>query len=358
MTTRRAVLGGLAATAFLPNPGWSNVGAPVALSAARLPDGAWRLVGLDATGAITFEIPLPARGHAAAAHPLEAEAVAIARRPGRFAVVLDCVEGQVRKTLAAPEGRHFYGHAAFTRDGRYLLTTENAFETGEGRVGIWDRAAGFERVADVPSGGIGPHEIIRLPDGAFAIANGGIRTHPASGRDKLNLETMRANLTIMTADGVITDRAEMPDPHRLNSLRHIASLPDGRIGCGYQWQGDPFEVPALLAVFETGKGLEFVDMDEPDMRRLDAYIGSIAAIGAQGFSASSPRGGQVVSFGAYGRVGKRFTAQDVCGIASSDHSQTLVTDGLGQVYAHDHDELRVLARHDMAFDNHLVSLSA
>ncbi|MCY4179352.1 MAG: DUF1513 domain-containing protein, partial [Litoreibacter sp.] len=181
MTTRRAVLGGLAASAFLPKTGWSQVGEPVALSAAQRPDGALSLVGLDAQGTIVFEIPLSARGHAAAAHPTEAEAVAIARRPGRFAVVLDCAEGRVRTTLEAPDGRHFYGHAAFSRDGKYLFTTENAFEKGEGRVGIWDRSAGFERVGEVSSGGIGPHEIIRLPDGAFAIANGGIRTHPATG---------------------------------------------------------------------------------------------------------------------------------------------------------------------------------
>lgn len=358
VSTRRAVLGGLAASAFLPKTGWSKVGAPVALSAALRPGGAMSLVGLDVQGAITFEIPLPARGHAAAAHPTDAEAVAIARRPGRFAVVLDCTDGRVLTTLEAPTGRHFYGHAAFTNDGRYLLTTENAFESGEGRVGIWDRAAGFDRVGDVSSGGIGPHEIIRLPGGAFAIANGGIRTHPATGRDKLNLETMRANLTVMNADGEITDQAQPPELHKFNSLRHIAALPDGRIGCGFQWQGDPFEVPALLAAFEKGKGLAFVDMDEPDLRSLNAYIGSVAAIGLDSFIASSPRGGRVVPFDADGSLGKGFSASDVCGVASSDNTETLVTDGLGRVYACKPQKLTRLARHDLAFDNHLVSLNS
>ncbi|MEM9581467.1 MAG: DUF1513 domain-containing protein, partial [Pseudomonadota bacterium] len=125
MTTRRNVLAGLATTGLMPAFGWASVGSPVAISAARLPGGADALVGLTDGGALAFTLALPSRGHAAATHPLQAEVVAFARRPGTFAKVIECTSGRVVQTLAAREGRHFYGHGAFSKDGQLLFTTEN-----------------------------------------------------------------------------------------------------------------------------------------------------------------------------------------------------------------------------------------
>ena len=139
MPKRREILTGLAASALLPAQAWSAVGSPVAISAARKPDSTYILVGLGQNGDLTFQVPLPGRGHAAAAHPYDAEVVASARRPGTFAVVIDCAEGHIKQQLIAPKGRHFYGHATFSANGEYPFTTENAYDTGEGRIGVWDR---------------------------------------------------------------------------------------------------------------------------------------------------------------------------------------------------------------------------
>lgn len=79
MPSRRTLLVGLGTAALTPSLGWAAVGRPVAVSAAKLPGGAFVLVGLSQLGDITFQIPLPGRGHAAAAHPHLAEVVAIAR---------------------------------------------------------------------------------------------------------------------------------------------------------------------------------------------------------------------------------------------------------------------------------------
>jgi len=49
-----------------------------------------------------------ARGHDAAAQPTRPEAVAFARRPGRFALVIDCRNGDVTARLLAPQGRYFH----------------------------------------------------------------------------------------------------------------------------------------------------------------------------------------------------------------------------------------------------------
>ena len=55
----------------------------------------------------------------------------MARRPGRFMLIVDLATGSLRDMVNAPEGRHFYGHAAFSADGRRLFTTENDFNARE-----------------------------------------------------------------------------------------------------------------------------------------------------------------------------------------------------------------------------------
>ena len=124
---RRQFLGGIFAAGLMPVPTWADAGSPAFLSAAAKPDGGFVLCGIGAGLDIRFEIPLPARGHAAAAHPNRPEAVAFARRPGTFAVVIDCATGAQKAMLTAPEGRHFYGHGAFSSDGGLLYTTENDY---------------------------------------------------------------------------------------------------------------------------------------------------------------------------------------------------------------------------------------
>ena len=62
------------------------------------------------------------------------------------------------------------------------------------------------------NGSFGPHEIRLLPQGdTLVVANGGIETHPDSGRSKLNLPTMRPNLAYITIDGALKDRVAPPD---------------------------------------------------------------------------------------------------------------------------------------------------
>lgn len=356
MATRRHFLAGLTSSVAAPGLSWAAVGNPIALSAAQTADGENLLVGLAADGAIAFRVPLPARGHAAAAHPRLAEAVAIARRPGTFAKVIACTSGAVLKTLTAPAGRHFYGHGAFSADGALLFTPENAFETGEGRIGVWDRTLNYQRIDEFSSGGIGPHEILRLPSGALAIANGGIRTHPDTGRDTLNLESMRGNVSVFSTAGTLLDCAEVPDSMRLNSPRHIASTPGGKVVCGYQWQGDPYDTPQLVGFYDGEGTLWEGEIDARILRSLDGYIGSVCAISDTRFAASSPRGGRIVTLDATGAQRQTHRALDVCGISALSGSHALVTDGYGHVYDLRDSGLEKLRRHPLAFDNHLVAL--
>lgn len=357
MTSRRTFLAGLSATAVSPGLGWASLGNPVVLSAAQSPDGLYGIVGLTETGSIAFKVPLPARGHAAAAHPDIAEAVAIARRPGTFAKVIDCANGQILNTLKAPVGHHFYGHGAFSADGKHLFTTENQFDTGAGRIGVWDRTAGYKRVGEFSSGGVGPHEILKLPSGLLAVANGGIRTHPSTGRKKLNLESMQSNLSVFTVSGVLTDRADVAPDDRLNSLRHIACSPHGTVVCGFQWQGDPYDTPQLVALYQGDGKLRPSQIEDDLLRGLNGYTGSVSAIGRDFFVASSPRGGRLLILDATGRVAHSHQALDVCGIGNTGRAIALVTDGNGHVYRLNNNLFETIAQYPLAFDNHLVALT-
>lgn len=283
-----------ASLAALAAPAWAATGARF-LTAAALPDKSTWLVGLSAEGAVLFRIPVPGRGHAAAAHPHRAEAVAFARRPGRYAVILDCTSGAEIARLTSPAGRHFYGHGAFTADGRYLLTTENDYDGPAGRLGVWDAASGYARIDELPSGGIGPHEILHLPGGGFAVANGGIQTHPDFQRAKLNLPTMQTNLTYLDEAGRITDRILPPDALRQNSIRHIDVDRSGRVLAALQWQGNPLQKVPLALSHRRGAALQF--HNHPDTAKLRHYGGSVAVAGdGSEFAVTGPKGGHVLYF--------------------------------------------------------------
>lgn len=68
-----------------------------------------------------------------------------------------------RLGLTPPEGRQFNGHGAFSADGKALFTSEQRSDTSEGVIGVWDAEAGYTRYDEFPSGGIGPHDLRRMP---------------------------------------------------------------------------------------------------------------------------------------------------------------------------------------------------
>jgi uncharacterized protein len=360
MPTRRGFLATALVTALIPRATWADAGAPGYLAAARMPDGAYRLFGLDAGGGAIFSLALPDRGHAAAAHPVRPEAVAFARRPGTFAIVLDCAAGREVAALSAPEGRHFYGHGAFTRDGDLLLTTENDLATGAGRLGIWDARRRYVRVGEIGSGGEGPHDIARLPGSdTFVIANGGIETHPDSGRTPLNLATMRSSLAYLTADGGVIERVDLAPELRLNSIRHLALRDDGLVAFAMQWQGDAAERPALLGLHRRGGAARLLQAPEPLHGRMDNYAGSVSFSGAATrIAISSPRGSMVQVFDAEtGVFVDRLEAADVCGLNACGAGFVAST-GTGLVTRFGAPDLGGPAQHAVNWDNHLVRVRA
>ena len=357
---RRTFLASLAAATSLAQSGWAAAGSPAFLAAARLPAGDYAVLGLTGQGEEIFRLALPARGHAGAAHPTQPIAVAFARRPGVFGLVIDCVHGAVIAQLEPPAGRQFNGHGAFSADGTRLYTSEVVAEGSEGRIGVWEVST-WRRIAEFASHGIGPHEILRLPDREdLVIANGGIQTDP-SDRTPLNLETMRPNLTYLSAAGEVLDQVELPDLAQ-NSIRHLSVRGDGLVGFAMQWQGYPFEAVPLLGLHRLGQAPQLCEPLLGEELAMKGYAGSCAfsASGEQ-VAISSPKGGRVQIYAASGEAVSSAALADVCGLGPAEGGGFTVTDGFGGIaliQAEGAGRARVTegTKNAVAFDNHLIAL--
>jgi uncharacterized protein len=346
---RRTFLATLAAS-LTPRLTWADVGAPAFLAAGKRGE-AFFLHGLTATGTSLFQIALPGRGHAAAAHPVRAEAVAFARRPGTFALVIDCATGATRHRLTPPDGFQFNGHGAYSADGSLLMTSEVVADTSEGRIGLWDTAR-YTRLTDWPSHGIGPHEIKRLPDGRLAVANGGIQTDPVD-RTKLNIPDMAPNLTLLAEDGALLDQVDLPDL-RQNSIRHLA-LQGNSIAFAMQWEGDPTEPVPQLGLWTPGSAPLLCSPPDAQAFTMQGYAGSIAATPDR-ILITSPKGGALMLFDAKGSHIASHHRPDLSGAATNGTAFT-VTDGQGAIWAADDIGLTPLSEDQTLWDNHLVALS-
>ena len=356
MTTRRGFLAGLAAVGAAPGLGWAQVGGPAWLAAARQSDGSFALFGIDPRGALSFAVPLPARGHAGAGHPSRAEAVVFARRPGAYALVIDCATGAVRHRLAPPDGRQFNGHGTFAQGGARLFTSEQQSHDSQGIIGVWDVSAGYARIAEFPSGGIGPHDLRLMPDGqALVVANGGIATDPTD-RTRLNLPTMRPNLSYLTLAGIVAETVELPVELHPASIRHLAVRGDGLVAFALQWEGAPDLTPPLLGLHRRGRAPELARAPLADERAMQGYAGSVAFSGEGGqIALTSPRGGRLHRFDDTGAFLGAVSRADVCGLAPRPGG-FLASDGLGGLIALEGGDARPLAAHPCAWDNHIVAL--
>lgn len=350
---RRAFLSGMTVGITLSGYGWAATGETRFISAANDAQNRSFLVGMSQSGKEVFRHSIPSRGHAAAIHPKRAEAVAFARRPGNFAMIIECAGGHVIAQLNSQEGRHFYGHGAFSADGNYLLTTENDIDTGTGLIGVWDANQNYRRVDTMRSGGIGPHEIIRLPDGGFAVANGGIQTHPDFGRAKLNIPTMRPNLTYFDNAGRMQDVVEPPADMQKNSIRHIATDDRGRVAIALQWQGNPMENVPLLALHERGQELTY--KIHPLQARLKHYAGSVARNDTR-IVMTGPKGGYVFEFTTKGDpVGAGYDLPLASGVTALDKG-FLITHKGGFSYLNNTGLRHVPTDPTLTWDNHVVHL--
>jgi len=373
---RRTILAGMAAALGLPliplaraaEAASSEAHAPLWLSARGDAEGNYFATGFGPSGRFAFDLPLPTRGHSFAVHPQRPEAIAFGRRPGEFALVIDLDAGREIRTIPAAAGFHFNGHGTFTADGARLFATETEIASGEGIVGIYDPADGYRRVGFFRSNGLDPHDIRLLADGrTLVVANGGLLTHPDAPGIKLNVATMRPNLTYLDArDGTKVSVLRLPDEmHRL-SIRHLAIGRNGVVAAALQYEGPSGDLMPLVCLHRPGAAaLETVEVPDEVLRGMRNYCGS-AAVDAEGrvLAVSSPRGGVGLFWDleANRPVGTaRLT--DGCGIAAAGAPGTFLfssgVGGIAEVRPEDGERHRLAsAAADAArWDNHIVSVN-
>lgn len=321
---RRAFLrmaGALWAATLPPGPALALSRADaVFASGFRDPTGAFGLAVLAEDGTVIDRVALPARGHGMAFSPATGHLVAFARRPGTFALVLDRKGAAAPQTIAAAEGRHFFGHGCFSPDGRLLYASENDFDGNRGVVGLYDARDRYRRIGEHPTYGIGTHDLSVSDDGSMLIAaNGGISTHPDFGRTKLDLDHMEPSLALIdAATGALIERHGLPAKLRRLSTRHVDLDAGGRIWFACQYEGPRNDLPPLVGRFGKGEALRFLPLPEATTAGLANYVGAIAVNREKNLvGLTSPKGGRAVILDAQsGRVLRETIVADAAGIAA------------------------------------------
>lgn len=371
---RRSFLAGLGGATVLAASGWhgpalaegliGEIEAPLFATACKRADGSYALAILDEAGQILAEVGLPDRGHGMAVSPDGRRIMAFARRPGTFALLVDPYDRKEPLVIASEPGRHFYGHGCFSADGRLVYAVENDYERVRGVLGVYDVSGrDVRRIGEIETGGIGPHDLLLMPDGkTMVIANGGIQTDPGQPREKLNIETMDPSVAYLdlASGDVLAQHRLSKDLHKL-SLRHMALDGKGQVWVGGQFEGDLQQRPPLVARMTQDTGPVLTDIPDQLASGLQSYIGSVVANRTGDVVATSaPRGGQVMFWSA--STGELLGAKaviDGCGVAPIDGSAFLISDGLGGLrYLEDPDAVPdVLAQvPGISFDNHMFAL--
>ncbi|MBV2123483.1 MAG: DUF1513 domain-containing protein, partial [Candidatus Thiodiazotropha sp. (ex Ctena orbiculata)] len=324
----------------------------------------YSLSWFDSSRHAKIDIPAGFRGHGVSLRPHGRVALMFARRPGTLAIEVDLQNKAYRQAFECKQKRHLFGHGCFSADGKLLFTTEADLDTGQGLIVIRDADDDYRMLDEIPSYGIGPHELKLLNDGrTLVVANGGILTHPDSGRKKLNLDSMASNLCyIDTVSGKQLSRHRVEEAK--SSIRHLDVADDDTVAFAMQFQRSAaaHQRPvALAASHRLGTPIRLFEAPEPLLMRMNDYMGSVVINNLSrvaGFT--SPKGSVAVFWHLeQGSLLGYHRLHDVCGIAvTADQQHFALSSSNGQMRlldSHTLKENRAQRQHpDARWDNHLL----
>ncbi|AIR87993.1 DUF1513 domain-containing protein [Pseudomonas cremoricolorata] len=280
MLRRQALKLGSALLSALNLGGWRlarNAGStPLLLSARDDSDGKHYAVGYRLDGSEVFATAVNQRCHAIVNHPSKPLALFVARRPGTESYLIDLRDGRLLQTLTSQPNRHFYGHAVLHKDGEWLYATENdTTDPGRGVLGVYRfEDDQLHYTGEIPTHGIGPHELAWLPDGeTLVVANGGIRTE-AESRVEMNLDAMQPSLVLMQRDGTLLSQETLSQ--QMNSVRHLAIARDGTVLACQQYMGAAEDTPELLAIKRPGQPFQAFPVAASQLQSMAHYTASVA----------------------------------------------------------------------------------
>lgn len=318
------------------------------------------VAAFDAAGKVAFACPLPGRMHGAAAHPDGSCAVVMARRPGRWFALVDLATGRmVGDAVALPADRRGTGHGVFNADASLFFMAEDDSAKERGALALLDPKAGYKRIGEIADVGVGPHEVLALDGGTkgggvLAVADGGVFTHPDTGRVKLNLDAMDPALHyIDAASRRVVETMRLPAEYNNLGIRHIAAGPRGAVFFGMQDERPGGGLQPLVGVHRRGGPPALLTAPDEVWRRLDGYVGSMACDGRI-VAASSPRGGAVATWDAEtGAFIDLIDLPDGCGLgaAAGPDGGIIATSGFGRIL--DPDGATLAETPALRWDNHL-----
>ncbi|MBF7072196.1 DUF1513 domain-containing protein [Glaciecola sp. MH2013] len=325
-------------------------------------DGSYSVAAVDVLGNIISKVALPQRAHDVLEMPHKPGHVLVfARRPDRFAMEIDLASGQIVKRFSSQADTHFYGHGVLSKNGDYLFTTENRYDFKQGLIVVRNTST-FEVEGRFDSHGIGPHELVFMPDNnTLALANGGIETHPDYPRIKLNLDSMQSNLSYINSQTGALEHQVLPKDPQL-SLRHLDVNPQGRVVVGAQYQGKRGKIQALVFSHHMhDKELMPMQASNTQWQQMQQYTASVVCHQNQAY-VTCPRGNSLFIFDLVkNKALAQITQKDVAGLVKTG-SGIASSNGLGQISllkgrasAPAYKELNFPS---LKFDNHMTSIIA
>lgn len=361
--SRRALLASGAAALLVRGAARASDGGRYLSAAATLTNNRYAVVAVDEDGQIDFDLDLADRGHGLAVRPGSSEAICFARRPGRFALVIDTLAGAVVTEIPAAPARHFSGHGLFVQGGDLLLATENDERKHQGLIGVYDTRANYARLGEFTTLGIGPHDLALLPDGkTLVVANGGIdkRHDDTSGIEPADIHSDLVYLDWQS--GKLLERVTLKPQFARLSIRHLALTEAGDVAAALQDSADVPDLDFPLAfLHRAGRAPRWLAAPDGGWASLRGYCGAAAVDRGAGLIAlSSPRGNCVGLWDESGAALAALPIHDGCGLSATGLAgEILISSGSGELFSASRDAREPALRGangEFRFDNHMMRL--
>ena len=199
-----------------------------------------------------------------------------------------------------------------------------------------------------------------MPDGnTFAVANGGIETHPDYGRSELNLDAMDPSLAFIDRrDGSLIGQLRLASDLHMLSIRHMVVDAQNRVWFGCQFRGERAERPQLIGYAKLDGEIKLIELPPDSLDSLGNYVGGLAiSEDLSTIAASSPVGGAILTIDAASARALAVTdLLHTCGAAPAGNG-FLATNGMGQMLGVGGSPA-VERQFDFQFDEHLRLLRA
>jgi hypothetical protein len=119
-------------------------------------------------------IPMHFFGHGIVPDPVNPELVSVFEKHGKGACEIDLKRSTVTRTIETSPNREFYGHGAYSPDGKLLYCTETIVEGDyQGVIAVRD-AKTHDYLGEFPSFGSSPHDCHLIDNGStMVVTNGG-----------------------------------------------------------------------------------------------------------------------------------------------------------------------------------------